>query len=116
MLLLPPASVLSPCSGAAGCVLQLYNRRWPAGTTPAALPGHPTSCTQTSSSPASGRQRRGDGRTQRTEKHRQKLRHDLRTEKTGEECRRSKVGKSGKDERGKGVIRRRRESEREKSE
>lgn len=47
------------------------------------------------------------------EKHRQKLRHDSRTEKTGEECRRSKVGKSGKDERGKGVIRRR-ESEREK--
>lgn len=113
MLLPPPASALSPCSAAAGCVLQLHNRRWPAGTTPAALPGHPPSCTQTSSSPASGRQRRGEGRTQRMEKHGQKLRHDLRTEKTGEVCRRSKVGKSGKDERGKGVIRRR---EREKSE
>lgn len=33
-------------------------------------------------------------------KHRPKLRHDLRTKKTGEACRRSKVGKSGRDERG----------------
>lgn len=43
---------------------------------------------------------------QRMEKQGQKLRHDLRMEKTVEVCRRSKVGKSGKDERGKGVIKR----------
>lgn len=62
MLLLPPASVHSQCSVAAGSILQLHNRRWPSGTTLAALPGHPTSCTQTSYSPASSRQRRGEGK------------------------------------------------------
>lgn len=68
LLLLPRAPVRSLCSAAAGCVLQLHNKRQPTGTTRAAPPGHRTSCTQTSYSPASGRDRDRGGKGHREQK------------------------------------------------